>query len=227
MTTPIPDRHLDLGCGDVPRNPYGRGELCGVDIQVLSLPEIDYRGANLSIQPIPFPENYFGSVSAFDFIEHVPRILPTTDGRSTRFPFIELMNEIWRVLAPGGLIYAITPAFPDPDAFVDPTHVNIITDQTHTYFCSDAPKAAMYGFTGRYEARRVLWVHGLSSYDASQVEGSPDRLARLPSRHTGAKGISRELRTWLRQLRGRTDHEKARRTSLLWEFEAVKPSRKS
>src|SRR5690606_4836763 len=28
----VPDRHLDLGCGDSPRNPYGRTTLCGVDI---------------------------------------------------------------------------------------------------------------------------------------------------------------------------------------------------
>lgn len=220
--TAIPDRHLDLGCGGVPRNPYQRGELCGVDIQPLVLPDIDYRSANLSIDPIPFPDNHFQSVSAFDFIEHVPRILPTSDGQNTRFPFIELMNEVWRVLAPGGLFYAITPAFPDPDAFVDPTHVNIITDQTHTYFCGDEPKGAMYGFDGRFDAKRVLWVHGPSSYDVSNVNGSPDRLARLPSRHTGAKGITRELRALSRRLRGRGETEKSRRSSLLWEFVAIK-----
>ncbi len=217
-----PDRHLDLGCGGVPRNPYRRGELCGVDIQPLSLPDIDYRSANLSIEPIPFPDNHFQSVSAFDFIEHVPRILPTLDGSATRFPFIELMDEVWRVLAPGGLFYAITPAFPDPDAFVDPTHVNIITDQTHTYFCGDEPKGAMYGFNGHFDARRVLWVHGPSSYDAAEVNGTRDRLARLPNRHGGTKGLSRELRAFSRRLRGRQDSEKSRRSSLLWEFAAAK-----
>ena len=221
MTT-TPDRHLDLGCGGVPRNPYQRGELCGVDIQALSLPDIDYRSANLSIEPIPFPDNHFQSVSAFDFIEHVPRILPTPDGLATRFPFIELMNQVWRVLAPGGLFYAITPAFPDPDAFVDPTHVNIITDQTHTYFCGEEPKGAMYGFGGRFDAQRVLWVHGPSSYDAGEVNGTRDRLARLPNRHDGAKGLSRELRAFSRRLRGRQDSEKSRRSSRLWEFVAAK-----
>lgn len=217
-----PDRHLDLGCGSVPRNPYGRSELCGVDIQLLELPGIDYRSANLSIEPIPFPDNHFQSVSAFDFVEHVPRILPLVDGSGTRFPFIELMNEVWRVLAPGGLFYAITPAFPDPDAFVDPTHVNIITDQTHTYFCSDEPKGAMYGFIGCFEAERVLWVHGPSSYDANDVNGSANRLTRLPSRHAGSKGLSRELRALSRRLRGKQDTEKSRRSSLLWEFTVVK-----
>lgn len=218
----IPDRHLDIGCGALPRNPYRRTELCGVDIQPLSLPGIDYRNANLTINPIPFPDNHFASVSAFDFIEHIPRILPTPDGRRTRFPFIELMNEVWRVLAPDGLFYAITPAFPDPDAFVDPTHVNIITDQTHTYFCGNQPKAAMYGFHGRFNTVRILWVHGPSSYDASSVNGSDERLARLPTRHAGMKGITRELRSWSRRLRGRAENEKSRRSSLLWEFIAMK-----
>ena len=30
---PLPDRHLDLGCGMEPRNPYGRGELHGIDVR--------------------------------------------------------------------------------------------------------------------------------------------------------------------------------------------------
>lgn len=218
----LPDRHLDLGCGPVPRDPYRRGELCGVDIQPLSIAGVDYRVGNLSLQPIPFADNHFASVSAFDFIEHVPRILPSADGTATRFPFIELMDEIHRVLAPGGLLYAITPAFPDPDAFVDPTHVNIITEQTHDYFCGDEPKARMYGFRGRFEPMRVLWVHGPSAYMADAVNGSRDRHARLPSRHEGSKGLSRELRALSRRLRGKQDSEKSRRSSLLWELRALK-----
>lgn len=216
------DRHLDLGCGQVPRNPYRRSALCGLDIQPITIAGVDYRTANLALEPIPFPDDHFSSISAFDFIEHVPRVLPTADGSATRFPFIELMDEIWRVLAPDGLFYAITPAFPDPDAFVDPTHVNIITDQTHEYFCGESPKARMYGFSGAFEPLRVLWVHGPSAYDAAHAHGSSDRLARLPSRHSGIKGISRELRAFSRRLRGRQDSEKSRRSSLLWELQALK-----
>lgn len=151
MTT----RHLDLGCGACPRNPYHHDETHAVD---LALPpgmgSTRFAQANLSLEPIPHPDSSFDSISAFDFLEHVPRILPTHDGRGTRFPFVELMNQIHRVLKPAGRFYALSPAFPSPEAFQDPTHVNIITDGTWRYFCGESPQARMYGFTGNFEMQR-------------------------------------------------------------------------
>jgi SAM-dependent methyltransferase len=152
-------RHLDLGCGSVPRNPYSRNELFGVDIGASRKMGIaDIRQANLALQAIPFPNQYFDSVSAFDFLEHIPRVMPSLDGLGTRFPFIELMNEIHRVLKPAGLFYALTPCYPAAEAFQDPTHVNIMTDKTYRYFTGPEPLGRMYGFTGNFEARRVEWV---------------------------------------------------------------------
>ncbi|MBS0213817.1 MAG: methyltransferase domain-containing protein [Proteobacteria bacterium] len=212
----LPDHHLDLGCGQRPRNPYGRAHLAGVDIRGLSgTHDFDYRTANLAVQPIPFPDDRFGSVSAFDFLEHVPRILATPDGRDTCFPFIRLMDEIWRVLAPGGLFYALTPAFPHPEAFVDPTHVNIITEHTHDYFCGEQPLARMYGFGGRFQAKRVDWVHYADAYAAA-----PGVAGNRPQ-HTGLKRLSRELRAASRRMRGRDDPAR-RQAHLRWELEAIK-----
>ena len=195
----LPDRHLDLGCGLAPRNPYGRRELCGVDIRPLeSTPEAEFRCANVVLDPIPYPDNHFASVSAFDFLEHVPRLLSTTDGRSTWFPFIALMNEIWRVLAPGGRLYALTPAFPNQAAFVDPTHVNVITEHTHEYFCGDGRLGQIYGFDGNFNALRTEWVVNL------------DSLTPAP------RTLRQDLRRLNRRLRGRLTH-------FVWELEAVKP----
>jgi SAM-dependent methyltransferase len=102
--TPQPTRHLDIGCGALPRNPYNRAELHGVDIApVNQVTQATIRQANLALQPIPYPDHYFNSISAFDFLEHIPRILPTADGSTTRFPFIELINEVHRTLYPGGV----------------------------------------------------------------------------------------------------------------------------
>ena len=216
----LPDHHLDLGCGKFPRNPYQRARLSGIDIR--AMPEtggFDYKVANLVVQPIPFADDLFGSVSAFDFVEHVPRILATPDGSGTVFPFVRLMQEVWRVLAPGGLFYALTPAFPNPEAFVDPTHVNIITDATHAYFCGAEPLGRMYGFTGRFEARRAQWSHVDEAYSA--LAGTSEN--RRP--HTGLKGASRGLRALSRRLRGKTD-PRARKIYFLWELEAVKDARR-
>ncbi len=151
MTT----RHLDLGCGRTPRNPFQRDEVYAID---LALPEgVDparFAAVNLSVARIPYAESRFDSVSAYDFLEHVPRVLPSADGRTTALPFIRLMNEIWRVLVPGGRFYAVTPAVPSLEAFSDPTHVNYLTRQTHDYFCGDAPLGRVYGFVGRFDLRR-------------------------------------------------------------------------
>jgi len=210
------DRHLDLGCGKFPRNPYGRSHLCGIDVRPPpSAVTFEHRIANLVLEPIPYDGDHFASVSAYDFIEHVPRLLPTADGQDTVFPFIRLMDEIWRVLAPGGRFYALTPAFPNPEAFTDPTHVNIITDKTHEYFTGEQPLGRMYGFGGQFKLLRMEWVHVQDAYSA--IAGSPENRKR-PG---GLKRAARGLRGLLRRLRGKPAERKA---YLLWEFEAVKPT---
>lgn len=211
----IPDRHLDLGCGKFPRNPYGRSQLHGIDVRPPPAPvDFEHRVANLVLEPIPYEDGSFASISAYDFIEHVPRLLPTADGRSTVFPFVRLMNEVWRVLAPGGRFYALTPAFPNPEAFTDPTHVNIITDQTHHYFCGKQPLGRMYGFEGHFKVLRAEWVRLDDHY--STVAASFEN--RRPS--TGLKRVAHDLRGLLRRLRGKS--AAGRLIYFLWEFEAVK-----
>ena len=81
---------LDLGCGLNPRNPFNADELYGIDIRPHDNEKM--KMVDLAIESIPFPSEYFDYVSAYDFIEHVPRIIynPTR-----RFCFIELMNEIY------------------------------------------------------------------------------------------------------------------------------------
>jgi SAM-dependent methyltransferase len=189
-------RHLDLGCGGVPRNPYQRDRLYGVDLAVAA-PNEQFKAANLALHPIPFADNFFDSVSAYDFLEHVPRIMPTADGRSTRAPFIELMNEIWRVLQPGGLFYGQTPGYPHQAAFQDPTHVNFITHDTHHYFARPQLTARMYGYIGDFEVLRVVRIKPTSAY------------------HPKVIGIAERTRHYFRERRGACSH-------LVWEFKACK-----
>jgi SAM-dependent methyltransferase len=190
-------RHLDLGCGPVPRNPYGADELYGLDLRVPEGADPGrFRRANLVLEPIPSADGHFDSLSAYDFIEHMPRLVVLPDG-TTRLPFVELMNEIWRVLKkPGGRLYAVTPAWPRAEAFVDPTHVNIITERTHRYFTTPELGASIYGFEGRFRALRVQWIRKRVAYEAP----NPDLVQRL---------------------RSALDIVKRRRLHLLWEFEAL------
>lgn len=148
-------RTLDLGCGSTIKNPYEVDSLFGVDI----VSQVDPRVvvADLVIEPIPFPDNYFSYVTAYDFLEHVPRILYNHGIRTQ--PFINIMNKIWRVLELGGKLLAHTPAYPKKETFSDPTHVNFISEDTVKYFCGGdyMGLSKSYGFNGMFELVSQGW----------------------------------------------------------------------
>lgn len=143
-------KSLDLGCGNNPKNPFNAEELYGIDIANSKNTKY-FKTVDLNINPIPFPDNHFDYVTAFDFIEHIPRII-YVDGK-IRNCFVEVMNEIWRVLKPGGTFLACTPYIDHPEAaFSDPTHVNFITKKTVDYFTKDADSLGrLYGFNGNFK----------------------------------------------------------------------------
>lgn len=150
-----PTRSLDLGCGPNPRNIFKADEVWGVDIRgYADNPRI--RVADLVVERIPFDDASFEFVSAHDFIEHVPRVLYMPQ---RRFPFVELMDEIWRVLKPGGRFFSFTPAYPHKEAFRDPTHVNIIAEDTFGLYFDDKNRwATMYGFKGAFRILQNGWM---------------------------------------------------------------------
>lgn len=149
---------LDLGSGPNPRNPFNCHKVLGIDIRASE--SVLY--CDLSRNPIPLSSQSVSAVSAYDFLEHVPRaqtIYTSEDGDQSRLPFIELLNEIYRVLKPGGLFFSRTPCYPWPMAFSDPTHVNIMTEETLLhYFCEPKKWGAIYGFTGSFEFMEAAWI---------------------------------------------------------------------
>lgn len=90
---------LDVGSSDAPSNQWMNGhcEKTAMDL--------DPRGLNLeagdvvgSVTDIPFPDAHFDVVSAFDVIEHIP------DEKLA-------LDEIFRVLKPGGKFLMAVPAY--------------------------------------------------------------------------------------------------------------------
>lgn len=150
--------HLDMGCGYHPRNPFNARKLIGIDIipdqALINQNEFEY----IQVAPgqvLPLKDNSIDSTSGFDFLEHLSR----GDGHSSN-QFIDFMSEAYRILKPGGVLFLVTPAFPSPAAFQDPTHVNFITTETINYFIGPEPLAQRmgYGFNGSYNLIAQVWM---------------------------------------------------------------------
>jgi SAM-dependent methyltransferase len=174
--------HVDLGSGNLPRNPFGATRLIGTDFHssFTSPDGIEFIQVDLT-KKLPFADASIDSMSAFDVLEHIPRWERLDSGIS--FPFIQLMNEIYRCLKPGGVFLASTPAFPSPAAFQDPTHVNFISAVTINYFTGDSPLAGNleYGFEGKFILICQTWVH--------RGVGGGNR----PSRNLISEGITQKV----------------------------------
>ena len=193
-------KHLDLGCGSNPHNPYNAEQLFGCDLKhsesVENVSFVDFKTADLAFEEIPFQDEMFDSISAINFLEHIPRQV-AYGHLQTRNSFIELMNEIHRVLKPGGRFFAVSPVYPHSDAFTDPTHVNFITRFSHRYFVLPSLTADQYGFTGKFKEINV-------------VVDAPTNLMKPPDSDLRKLG-----RRWHRLLfREGLSH-------ILWEFEKV------
>ena len=156
------DCSLDIGSGPIPRNPFNAPHLFGCDIRAHSFshPSISY--CRLGYDPLPFESASMHILTAYDVLEHIPRVdsssLVTPDIDASRaFPFVYLLNEIFRVLKPEGLFYSETPCYPLMEAFQDPTHVNIMTEDTLTLYFTGALWASIYGFVGSFSKVADCW----------------------------------------------------------------------
>lgn len=115
---------LDIGCGS-----NKQPDFVGMDIQELSGVDIVHDWLDF---PWPLPDECVIQAIASHVIEHVPRVV-LVDG-TTRWMFIEFMNEVWRVLRPESQFALVMPYCISPGFYQDPTHVNPCNEVTWLYF---------------------------------------------------------------------------------------------
>lgn len=145
---------LDLGCG---------GRLHGdVGIDQIGPPNSTATYVlNLGFDPIPLPDNSCDGVVANHFMEHVPfEVWYKEDGVFKRhFPFVYLLNEVYRVLKNRGLFKMVVPlavsnfnGYANMQMWQDPSHVMYFTPETPNYISGDYYSFhQVYGHTSRFE----------------------------------------------------------------------------
>jgi len=151
---------VDLGCGAMKQPGF-----VGVDNR--PLPGVDIVH-DLELFPWPLPDACASLVMTSHLLEHLDphapdaRIAPLinllmkkgvitreevekTIGEVEPGPlFIRFMDEVWRILKPGGLFMSSFPYAGSSGFFQDPTHLNQINAATMTYFDPIAGQGVLY-----------------------------------------------------------------------------------
>lgn len=109
----LQSRCLNLGCGTDIRTGW-------INVDRVALPGVD-RVVDLSNFPWPLADQAFEFVLAKDVLEHCQNQ-------------VLVLEEIWRILQPGGTLRVQVPHFTSRGAHLDPTHLHSYSVETFDYF---------------------------------------------------------------------------------------------
>ena len=98
---------------------------------------------DLNVMPWPLETEAFEHVRAFDILEHLDHPLA-------------VMEEIWRVLIPGGHCYIHTANWRYPNAYIDLTHKRPFDIDTFDLFDLDTPYGQKYAELYTHARFKVL-----------------------------------------------------------------------
>jgi O-antigen biosynthesis protein len=105
---------------------------------------------------IPLPDSSVGVVRAVDFLEHVP-------------DKIAMFNELYRVLAHGGLLLSLTPSTDGRGAWQDPTHVAFYNENSFWYFTDSAYADFVPPIKCRFQVSRMQTYYPSEWHEQHQI----------------------------------------------------------
>jgi predicted SAM-dependent methyltransferase len=103
---------------------------------------------------LPWGDSSVGCIRAYDFLEHIPHCGSSTckhDNGCT----VQLMNEIHRVLVPGGMLLSATPSTDGRGAWQDPTHVSGWNTNSFWYYTRAQQQKYVPGITARFQGTKI------------------------------------------------------------------------
>lgn len=110
---------LDVACGSNKTPGFFGVDIAGNDVDVIW---------DLEKFPWPFPDNSVDEIVCNHYIEHTKDL-------------IAFMNELHRIMVPGGTAIIRAPYYNSMRAWQDPTHVRAISEATFLYYNQDWLKA--------------------------------------------------------------------------------------
>jgi len=120
----------------------GKQRIAGaVHHDIVPLPGIDVVH-NLEVTPWPWLDASFDYVLASHVMEHVHKVF-------------EAMDEIWRILAIGGVVEVRVPHYKSENAFTDPTHVHFFTPKTLDYCVASTPLGSYLSYYTKHKYDRI------------------------------------------------------------------------
>lgn len=158
----VPGAKLNLGCGLDVRDP-SQG---WVNMDFVSLPGVDVVH-DMMRTPWPIEPSSFDLVFASHVMEHIPH-----HHESGRDGFVVIMEEIWRVLKPGGTLVVRVPHYSHTEyCEADPTHTRTIYPRTWRHF-DDASGLPTWYSEARFtlEEERVS-RHEIGAADKLRIRG--------------------------------------------------------
>lgn len=163
---------VNLGCGSRKRQ-----DEIGVDRYPGSRADIlaDFSAS------LPFADNSVDMVIADHVLEHVPDL-------------VALVEEVHRVLVPGGRFSVEVPYFAHPDSCRDPTHCRFFTWGSMDYFVEGLKPAEYTRISFNYRSRNLLFPGGLWGLVGKFIFSlSPRRYEKYYARSFPARAIKMEL----------------------------------
>lgn len=169
---------LDVGCGT--------RKLAGaLGMDIISLPTVDVVH-NVDKAPWPFGDNTFDLVFLNHCLEHVVDVISTLD-------------EIHRILKPGGHVVIQVPYFRCVDAFNDPTHKHFFTSLTLDYTV-EGTHLSNYHYGKKLFSKKGFWFGWLHSSSnplrqvlKSFIHKRPDLYDKYISRIITVRAVTWEL----------------------------------
>jgi len=152
---------INLGCSDAHLAGYVNVDICEPADQIVDLSK-----------PWPWEDGSVDEIVAHDIIEHLPNKIYT-------------MNELWRVLKPGGVARIKVPTTDGAGAWSDPTHISHWNRPSFWYYTDGDAHRERFGKAYGVEARfRPTYEHvhhwqGIPTLEIHLQAVKPDPLPDL------------------------------------------------